>query len=115
MGGGLALMLATQRPDAISACVPYYGLIPWPDAEPDWSNMNASVLGHFAEKDAFFAPELVHKLEEQLRAEGKEVDLIIHPGVDHAFFNDQRPEVHDPETSRRTFDQTVAFLRSHVS
>ncbi len=37
MGGGLALMLATQRPDAISACVPYYGLIPWPDAEPDWS------------------------------------------------------------------------------
>jgi carboxymethylenebutenolidase len=115
MGGGLALMLATQRPDAISACVPYYGLIPWPDAEPDWSNMNASVLGHFAEKDAFFGPELVHKLEDQLRAEGKEVELIIHPGVEHAFFNDQRPEVHDPETSRRTFDQTVTFLHSHVS
>jgi carboxymethylenebutenolidase len=115
MGGGLALMLATQRPDAIRACVPYYGLIPWPDAEPDWSNMNAAVLGHFAEKDAFFGPELVRKLEEQLRAEGKEVEMIIHPGVDHAFFNDQRPEVHDPQTSQRTFDQTIAFLRSNVS
>ena len=41
--------------------------------------------------------------------------MIIHPGVGHAFFNDHRPEVHDPETSRRTFDQTVAFLHSNVS
>ena len=115
MGGGLALMLATQRPDAISACVPYYGLIPWPDAEPDWSKMNAAVLGHFAEKDAFFGPELVRKLEDQLRAEGKEVEMIIHPGVDHAFFNDSGPRSTTPATSRRTFDQTVAFLRSNVS
>jgi carboxymethylenebutenolidase len=115
MGGGLALMLATQRPDAISACVPYYGLIPWPNAEPDWSQLNAAVLGHFAENDAFFGPEQVGKLEDQLRSHGKEVELIVHPGVEHAFFNDHRPEVHDPETSRRTFDQTVAFLRENIS
>src|SRR5215213_9233825 len=31
MGGGLALVAATQRPDKIKACVPWYGLIPWPD------------------------------------------------------------------------------------
>jgi carboxymethylenebutenolidase len=115
MGGGLALMLATQRPDAISACVPFYGLIPWPNAEPDWSKINAAVLGHFAEKDAFFGPEQVGRLDEQLRAHGKEAELIIHPGVEHAFFNDHRPEVHDPETSRRAFDQTVAFLRENIT
>ena len=34
MGGGLALVLATQRPDAVKAVVPCYGLIPWPDAAP---------------------------------------------------------------------------------
>jgi carboxymethylenebutenolidase len=115
MGGGLALMLATQRPDAISACVPFYGLIPWPNAEPDWSKINAAVLGHFAENDAFFGPEQVGRLDEQLRAHGKEAELIIHPGVEHAFFNDHRPEVHDPETSRRAFDQTVAFLRENIT
>lgn len=114
MGGGLALLLGTQRPDAVSACVPYYGLIPWPDAEPDWSSLNAAVLGHFAEKDAFFGPDLVRKLEDQLRDEGKEVELIVHPGVEHAFFNDHRPEVHDLETSRRTFDHTVEFLRANI-
>ena len=37
MGGGLALVLATQRPDAVKAVVPAYGLIPWPDAQPDYS------------------------------------------------------------------------------
>jgi carboxymethylenebutenolidase len=114
MGGGLALLLAAQRPDAVSACVPYYGLIPWPDAEPDWSKVNASILGHFAELDAFFGPEQVRALEEQLRAHGKQVELIVHPGVDHAFFNDHRDEVHDPETSKRTFDQSVQFLRNTI-
>src|SRR5271169_4458515 len=45
MGGGLALVLACQRPDAVKACVPFYGIIPWPDAQPDYSAMGASVLG----------------------------------------------------------------------
>src|SRR5688572_15357541 len=35
MGGGLALVLACNRPDAIKACVPFYGLIPWASAQPD--------------------------------------------------------------------------------
>src|SRR4029450_13018082 len=35
MGGGLALVVACQQGDAIGACVPWYGLIPWPDAQPD--------------------------------------------------------------------------------
>jgi carboxymethylenebutenolidase len=114
MGGGLALMLAAQRPEAVSACVPYYGLIPWPDAQPDWSKLNAAVLGHFAENDEFFSPDQARKLEEQLKAHGNEVELLIHPDVEHAFFNDSRPEVHDSETSGRTFEQTVTFLRDNI-
>jgi carboxymethylenebutenolidase len=39
MGGGLALVLATQRPDAVAAVVPCYGIIPWPDAQPDYTDM----------------------------------------------------------------------------
>ena len=48
MGGGLALVLATQRPDAVAAVVPCYGVIPWPDAQPDYSALSAAVLGHYA-------------------------------------------------------------------
>ena len=59
MGGGLALVLACHRPDAIKACVPFYGLIPWASAQPDWSKLDAAVLGHYAEQDGFFGPDQV--------------------------------------------------------
>ena len=115
MGGGLALALACARPDAIGACVPYYGIIPWPDLEPDWSRLGAPILGHFAENDAFFGPAQVAELSDRLRAQGKEADLIIHPGAEHAFFNDTRPEVHDVELSARTWADTLAFLRRNLA
>src|SRR5262245_27230462 len=46
MGGGLAMVLAARRPDDVVACAPYYGIIPWPNAEPDWSVLQAPVRGH---------------------------------------------------------------------
>jgi len=36
----------------------------------------------------------------------------VHPGVDHAFFNDTRPEVYDATTAGTCWQQTVGFLRS---
>jgi carboxymethylenebutenolidase len=112
MGGGLALVAATQRPDKVKACVPWYGLIPWPDAQPDWDRLDASVLGHYAEKDDFFPPAAARALGDDLRARGKEADIVVHPGVDHAFFNDTRPEVYNAEAASSAWRQTVGFLRS---
>lgn len=114
MGGGLALVAATQRPDKIKACVPWYGLIPWPDAQPDWDALDAAVLGHYAEKDGFFSPEAARELEADLRGRGKDVEIVIHAGCDHAFFNDTRPEVYDPEASRSAWERTLRFFRSHL-
>ena len=48
--------LATQRPDAVKAVAPYYGLIPWPSAQPDWSRLDAKVVGEYAELDESFPP-----------------------------------------------------------
>jgi carboxymethylenebutenolidase len=114
MGGGLALVLACHRPDAIAACVPFYGLIPWPSAQPDWSTMRAAVLGHYAEQDDFFGPEQAAGLQRALTDAGVDADIHVHPGVDHAFFNDTRPEVYDPAESAKAWDETLAFLRAHL-
>jgi carboxymethylenebutenolidase len=114
MGGGLALVLATRRPDAVRACVPFYGVIPWPEAQPDWTALEAAVQGHFAEKDAFFTPEKVAELEATLRDLGKEADLIVYPGVDHAFFNDERREVYDEGAARTAWTRTLEFLRAKL-
>ena len=114
MGGGLALVLACHRPDAIKAAVPFYGLIPWAAAQPDWSKLEASVLGHYAADDGFFSPDQVAALQRTLDELGKDADLHVHPGVDHAFFNDARPEVHNAEESQKAWDETLAFFRAHL-
>ena len=112
MGGGLALVLATQRPDAIAAAAPYYGAIPWASVQPDWSALTAKVVGEYAELDGWASPDAAHALEAQLHELGKDATMHVHAGADHAFFNDARPEVYDAAASRVAFDRTVDLFRT---
>jgi carboxymethylenebutenolidase len=114
MGGGLALVLATQRPDAVAAVVPCYGVIPWPDAQPDYAAMSAAVLGHYAGNDDFFTPEAAQALGAQLRELGKDVEIIVYPDTDHAFFNDTRPEVYDDAAATALWDRSLEFFSAHL-
>jgi carboxymethylenebutenolidase len=111
MGGGLALVLATQRPDAVKAVVPAYGLIPWPDAQPDFTKLDAAVLGHAAGQDDYFTPEAARELEAQLTSLGKDVEFHHYPDAGHAFFNEDRPEAHDEEAAGLLWDRSIAFFR----
>ena len=116
MGGGLALVLGTQRPDAVRAVVPFYGVILWPEAQPDWSALRATVLGHFAERDDFASAQYVAELEASLRAAGcSDVMMHTYPGTDHAFFNDTRPEVYDAPASALAWQRTLETLRSALA
>ncbi|HLI45110.1 MAG TPA: dienelactone hydrolase family protein [Acidimicrobiales bacterium] len=115
MGGGLALVLAAQRNDAVRAVVPFYGALPWEGVQPDYGSITGAVLGHYAENDGWANPEVVAELERRLRASGNtDVTMHIYPGTEHAFFNDTRPEVHDPAASRLAWERTVEFLRSRL-
>jgi carboxymethylenebutenolidase len=114
MGGGLAIVLAAARPDAVGACVPFYGLIPWPEAAPDYSAISASILGHYAAGDSFFTPEAARALEAELKGLGKDATVKIYDDTDHAFFNDTRPEVYDAEASALAWNRTIDFLHSHL-
>src|SRR5271155_1397182 len=115
MGGGLALVLSTQRPDAVAAVVACYGVIPWPDAQPDYSKLSAAMLGHYASEDDFFTPAAAEALGEQLRQLGKQAEIIVYPGTDHAFFNDTRPEVFDAGAARALWSSTLEFFTSPLS
>ena len=100
MGGGLALVLATQRPDAVAAVVPCYGVIPWPDAQPDYAALSAAVLGHYAGQRRLLHARGRRGARRAAARLGKEVEIIVYPGADHAFFNDTRPEVYDAEAAK---------------
>lgn len=115
MGGGLAMLAACDNPATVGACAPFYGVVPWEQVEPDWSALDCPVRGHFAEQDGFFGPDKVAELEARLVGLGKDVVLTVHPGVDHAFFNDHRPEVYDAATAATAWDATVDFLRDALA
>ena len=96
MGGQLSLYAACANPK-VGACVIYYGIHYYgihPNVHPDLESLRAPVLGFFAEKDGFVTPEVVGKLESDLRAAGKQVEFHIYRGAEHAFFNDTRPVYH---------------------
>jgi carboxymethylenebutenolidase len=114
MGGGLALVLATQRPDVVDACVSFYGLIPWAEAQPDFSKLSGAVLVHVAAKDEYFSPTAAAALEQQLGALGKDAEFHVYEGADHAFFNDTRPEVHDVAASALAWARTIAFFHARL-
>jgi carboxymethylenebutenolidase len=112
VGGGLALFLASRKAE-VAAVVCYYG---FPRQGMDWdlSAVKGAVLGHFAEEDDFAPPELVERMENELRDAGVDVTFHHYPGTTHAFFNDDRPEVHDAEAAETSWRRTLEFLRAHL-
>ena len=112
MGGALALYTATKNQN-IGACVVFYGI--HPKVKPDLPNLNAPVLGIFGEKDGSVPPNVVHNLERQIKDLGKQVEMKIYAGADHAFFNDTRPEVYKAEAAADAWQRTIKFFRGHLS
>jgi carboxymethylenebutenolidase len=115
MGGGLALVLASTRPDAVAAVIPSYGVHPWADGHPDYSAMSAAMQIHCAGLDTFFTPEAAEQLAGELRGQGLEVELHLYEGANHAFANEDRPEVYDRDAAKTMFDRTVGFLNAHLT
>ena len=114
MGGGLALMAACLRPDAIAAAAPFYGGMR-PDTVIEWDNLAAVVEGHYAATDrGTAAPEAVKELEATLRGKGKNATFHVYPGTQHAFFNDTRPEVYDAAVAKTAWDRTLALFRANL-
>ncbi|MGI8785336.1 MAG: dienelactone hydrolase family protein [Acidobacteriota bacterium] len=111
MGGALSLFAASKNAD-VGACVVFYG--GHPNVEPDLANLQAPVLGLYAEKDTFVTPASVRDLEQRLKGLGKKVDFHIYPGVDHAFFNDERPGVYDPKAAADAWKRTLEFFRTEL-
>lgn len=111
MGGALSLYAASKNPQ-VGACVIFYGI--HPNVKPDLPNLQAPVLGIYAENDKSTPPAAVKQLETQLQRLGKSVEMHIYAGTDHAFFNDQRPEVYNAKAAADAWRQTLEFFARHL-
>src|SRR5262245_19895343 len=108
MGGQLALFAATLNP-SIGACVNFYGI--HLNVKPDYTKLAGRVLGLYAEKDGFVTPQVARDVDAGIKKAGKSSEIHIYPGVDHAFFNDERPDVYDKAAADDAWRRTLAFLR----
>ena len=113
LGGQLALFAACLHPDAVGACVDFYGI--HPKITPDLGRLQAPVLGLFAEKDEFVPPATVADLSQRLREAGKEHEFHTYPGVGHAFFNDTRRDAYDATAAADAWHRTLRFFRQNVN
>jgi carboxymethylenebutenolidase len=112
MGGALSLYAACRNP-SVSACVVFYG--GHPNVKPDLGALKAPLLGLYAGKDGFVSPEVVADLDQRLTRLDKRHEFHTYPSAQHAFFNDTRPEVYDPQAAADAWNRTIAFFRRELA
>jgi carboxymethylenebutenolidase len=111
MGGALSLYAASQNAE-VGACVVFYG--GHPNVKPDLGSLRAPVLGLYAGKDTFVTPAVVNELDRRLTELGKPHEFHTYPNAQHAFFNEDRPEVYDADAAADAWAKTVAFFRREL-
>jgi len=111
MGGQLALFAATLNP-SIGACVNFYGI--HPNVKPDYTKLAGPVLGLFAEMDGFVTPQVAKDTDAAIKKAGKQSEIHIYPGVNHAFFNDERADAYNKAAADDAWRRTLTFFRQHL-
>ncbi|MDR5682421.1 MAG: dienelactone hydrolase family protein [Armatimonadota bacterium] len=107
-GGGMTWRLVTVNRD-IRAAVPYYG--PNPPLE-DVPRIHAAVLGIYAEQDQRINAG-IPALREALQRANVTHEIVIFPGVDHAFFNDTGAR-YNAAVARQAWERTLAWLQRYL-
>jgi carboxymethylenebutenolidase len=112
LGGGLAVWAASEHDD-VNAVVTYYYVMP--HGKPDFSKVNAPVLGHFGTNDDFVPVDDAKALEKELNDAGADAQFEFYEGAGHAFANDHdRLGTYDEEKSDSAWQKTVDFFKRHL-
>ena len=111
MGGVLSLYAAAVN-ERVGACVVFYGI--HPNVKPDYSKLAGPGLGLYAERDGFVTPAVARQVDADIRKAGKTSEIHVYPGVDHAFFNDERSDVYDRVAAEDAWRRTLTFFRQHL-
>jgi carboxymethylenebutenolidase len=109
MGGTLALLLACEA--QVEASAPFYGDAP---SETLIGKLSCPVLFIGAEKDQWITVEKMSRLDAALKQRGKEGEVRIYKGADHAFFNDTRPEVYSRADAEDAWNRVIEFFNKHL-
>jgi carboxymethylenebutenolidase len=106
LGGALSFRTAVHI-RGLAAVVPFYGL----PGDLDWSKIDAPIQAHFATHDDWATVAGAEKIKAAVT-----VPMELHVyDAQHAFANEQRPDVYHPEAAKQAWGRALAFLRAHTA
>jgi len=111
LGGRWSLRAALILPDKIDATVIYYGTVKVDEA--DLARLQMPVLGLFGSNDRVVPVATVRAFEAAMKRQGKNLDLHIYDGADHAFANPSGT-AYEPVAAEDAWRRTTAFLRENL-
>jgi carboxymethylenebutenolidase len=109
-GGGWSLQASLMAGKQAKACVIYYGIIE--NTPGTFKDLNAPVLGIFAEKDGWITPDVYGNLEKNLKAAGKKVTIKSF-NADHAFANPSNQNF-DEKATKEAKELTLKFFKENL-
>jgi carboxymethylenebutenolidase len=112
LGGGLSVWTAAANPK-VGAAVSFYYVMP--HGKPDFSRIEAPVLGHFGTADDFVSVENAKALQAELQEAGVEAAFEFYEGAGHAFFNDtDRLGTYDEGHAQNAWRRTIDFFKDNL-
>jgi carboxymethylenebutenolidase len=109
MGGTFALRAACEI-ETLAAAAPFYGDIP---DDRTLAKLKVPTLFIAGARDGWITPEKVNQLKEAAHRDNLPVEIVSYD-ADHAFFNDTRPEVYDPEAAADAWQRVLNLFRERL-
>jgi len=109
MGGSYALRAACEFSE-FAAAAPFYGDIP---EEKVLAKLKVPTLFIAGIRDNWINPQKTEKLKKVAAKYSLPVEVISYD-ADHAFFNDTRPEVYNPQAAADAWTRVLAHFRKHL-
>lgn len=106
-GGALVNRIAVAAGDRLDAAVSYYGPAPDPS---EAGKVSAAITLQLAGNDSRVNATAI-PWGEALKAGGKNVEVHVYPGVEHAFNNDSSTERYDAAAAKLAWERTLALFK----
>ena len=110
MGGTFALRAACEI-DELAASAPFYGDIPPEDV---LKNLKAPTLFIAGKKDSWINEEKVNQLRSASEKYELPVEIVVYD-ADHAFFNNTRPAVYNPEAAADAWKRVLDLFKKNLA
>jgi len=110
MGGTFALRAACEIPE-LKAAAPFYGDVPEEDV---LQKLTVPTLFIAGKRDAWINEAKVNGLKEAATKHNLPVEVVSYD-ADHAFFNDTRAEVYDPQAAKDAWQRVLQHFKKYTS